>query len=73
MLHKLLWELGKSLGEAKGDWHKLLHQVEHTGQRLLQPPFVPQSSILGPGSFHVSPFPAAGHPDDPDKDMFFIC
>lgn len=33
MLHKLLWELGKSLGEAKGDWHKLLHQVEHTGQR----------------------------------------
>lgn len=32
-----------------------------------------QSSSLGCGSFHVSPFPAAGHPDDPDKDVFFIC
>lgn len=73
MLHQLLWDLGKSFGKAKGDWHKLLHQLKHREQRLLHPPFVLQSSSLGPGSFHVSPLPAAGHPDDPDKDMFFIC
>lgn len=73
MLHKLLWDLGKSFGEAKGDFHKLLHPLKHREQRLLHPPFVLQSSSLGPGSFHVSSLPAAGHPDDPDKDMFFFC
>lgn len=73
MLHKLLWELGKSLGGAKGGWWKFLHWLRRRGQRLLHPPFLLRSCSLGPGSFHVSPFPAAGHPDDPGRDMFFIC